>query len=73
MTDNELLLAISNMLDTKLQPLKDDITSVKLDIENTVKPHIRLLSENYIPAAKRFESVSNKIEAIQDDLILERV
>lgn len=36
MTDNELLLAISNMLDTKLQPLKDDITSVKLDIEKLI-------------------------------------
>lgn len=25
MTDNELLLALSDMLETKLQPIKDDI------------------------------------------------
>lgn len=37
MTDNELLLAISDIFDKKLdsalQPIKNDITDIKLDID----------------------------------------
>ena len=57
MTDNELLLAISDMMDkklksalqTELQPIKDDIrdmkqhiTSIELHIENTTDQNIKL-------------------------------
>lgn len=78
MTDNELLLAISDLLDkkldAKLQPLQDDITSIKLDIENTIKPQLQLLSENYVPAAKRFEKTATQIEAMKADIdILKKV
>ena len=83
MTDNELLLAISDMMDKKLkstlqaelQPIKDDIrdmkqhiTSIELHIENTTDQNIQLLVENYVPAAKQYEKESSKIEAIQDDI-----
>lgn len=72
MTDNELLLAMSELLDKKLdlklQPIKDDITGIKLDIENTIKPQIQLLAENYAPAAKRYEKAATKIEAMQTDI-----
>ena len=83
MTDNELLLAISDMMDKKLkstlqaelQPIKDDIrdmkqhiTSIELHIENTTDQNIQLLVENYVPAAKQYEKESLKIEAIQDDI-----
>lgn len=74
MTDNELLLAISDIFDKKLQsalqPIKDDINSIKIDIENGVKPQINLLSENYVPAAKRYEKASAKIDALQADIEL---
>lgn len=85
MTDNELLLAISDMMDKKLksalqaelQPLKDDIrdmkqhiTSIKLHLENTTDKNIQLLAENYVPAAKRYEKASSQIEAIQTDIVL---
>lgn len=54
MADNELLLALSDMidkkLDSKLEPIKNDIRDIKLDIENDIKPHINLLIENYVPA-----------------------
>ena len=36
MIDNELLLAISGLLDTKLEPIKADIKQLKLDNENMV-------------------------------------
>lgn len=69
---NEDLLAISQLLDVKLnaelQPVKDDIRDIKLDIENVIKPQIRLLAENYVPAAKRFEKAASQIEAMQADI-----
>lgn len=78
MSDNELLLALSDILETKvkammqaeLQPIKDDIRDVKLDIENDIKPNIKLLAENYVPAAKKYENASSQIEAIQADIEL---
>ncbi len=59
MTDNELLLAMSEMMDTKLkaelQPMKDDLQSVKEEVhpvklyqENVIIPIIRVsLSSPY--------------------------
>ena len=81
MSDNELLLAFSSMMDEKLQTIEqnmnkrlDDIHSdiklIKLDIENDVKPCINLLAENYLPSAKRYESATNKIEMIENDVRL---
>ena len=75
MTDNELLLALSDLLETKfkamlqteLQPIKDDIRDIKLDIENSIKPDIKLLAENYVPAAKKYEKfdiMSRKLDDI---------
>ena len=76
MTDNELLLALSDLLETKfkamlqteLQPIKDDIRDIKLDIENSIKPDIKLLAENYVPAAKKYEKAVPRIEDIQADV-----
>lgn len=72
MTDNELLLAISDMMDKKLdarlQPLQNDIRDIKLDIENTIRPQLNLLIESYVPAAKQYEKESSKIEAMQADI-----
>lgn len=72
MSDNELLLAISDMMDKKLkselQPVKDDIRDIKLDLENVIKPNIQLLAENYVPAAKKYEKAVAVIEALQSDV-----
>jgi len=76
---NEDLLALSDMMDKKLkselQPIKNDIQSIKLEqrridsiIENEIRSDIKLLAENYVPAAKQYEKESSKIEAIQDDI-----
>ena len=57
MTDNQLLTAISDMLDEKLskelQPIKEDIasikndlTGVKLHIENVTERNISIFAEN---------------------------
>ena len=76
MTDNELLLAISELMDKKLkselqaelQPIKDDIRDIKLYIENNVDKNLQLLAENYVPAAKRYEKSTAQIEAMQADI-----
>lgn len=66
------LLAIYRLMDVKLssalQPIKNDIRDIKLDIENDIKPQIQLLAENYVPAAKRFEKASAQIESMQVDI-----
>lgn len=72
MVDNELLLAISGLLDAKLdaklEPIQSDIRNIKLDIENDIKPQLRLLAENYVPAAKRYESEAAKLSALAADV-----
>lgn len=76
MTDNELLLAIADIMDKKikselqaeLQPLKDDIRDIKLHLENITDKNIQLLAENYVPAAKRYEKATAQIEAMQTDI-----
>ena len=82
---NEDLLAMSQLLDTKLkaelEKIKSDIKSIKeeqtrinLIIENDIQHDIQLLAENYVPAAKRYEKASAKLEAMQADIdILKKV
>ena len=64
MTDNELLLAMSDLIDKKmteqLEPLKRDIRDMKLGIENELNPKINLILENYVPASRRYEDASDK-------------
>lgn len=74
MTDNELLLAMSDLIDKKmaeqLEPLKRDIRDMKRGIENELNPKINLILENYVPASRRYEDASDKIEAMQADIDL---
>lgn len=41
MTDNELLLAMSNMMDKKLKPIQESITEIKLTQENDILPRLQ--------------------------------
>ncbi|MBR1390400.1 MAG: hypothetical protein IJ567_02975 [Lachnospiraceae bacterium] len=41
MTDNELILTLSDLLDKKLQPIKDDIQLLKLQNENDILPRLQ--------------------------------
>ena len=76
---NEDLLAISQLLDTKLnarlKPMENDIKSIKdeqtrinLIIENDIQHDINILVENYVPAAKRYQDATAQIQAIQADI-----
>jgi ribosomal protein RSM22 (predicted rRNA methylase) len=79
MTDNELLLAISDMMDKKLkaefEPIKTKINQIEanqarmnLIIENEIRQDVRTLAENYLPAAQRYEKSTAQIEAMQIDI-----
>lgn len=74
MTDNELLLAISQIMDKKLEPIKSELNKINLALENEIRPDIKLLAENYLPAAKRYENASNELDAMKTDIdILKKV
>lgn len=62
-------------LKTDVQDLKGDVQNLKgeqsrinLIIENEIRNDIKILAENYVPAAKRYEKDSAKIEKMQSDV-----
>lgn len=69
MTDNELLLAISNMLDVKLkaelEPIKTDIkamkeniSGIKLDIENVIEPSLSCMYRQPNNHSEKLQKIS---------------
>ena len=59
----------------KIQILEEDMQSVKKEqkrinfiIENELRTNIKLLVENYLPAARRYEQSADTIEAIRMDM-----
>lgn len=74
MTDNELLLAISNIVQSQVEPLKSDIRDIKISLENDILPRLQNIEECYTSTYKRYKSGANQIEAIQSDIsILKKV
>ena len=81
LSDNELLLAVSEMMDNKLKPLDEKISKIEADmnhglnkvsviLENEIRPDIKLLAENYLPAAKRYEKATLETENMKADIEL---
>lgn len=54
MANNELLLAMSEMLDKKLdselEPVKNDLASVKFTLENNIVPRLQNIESCYLSA-----------------------
>lgn len=73
MIDKDTLPAISDMMDNKLVPIKTEIkvrvTGIELTIENEIQPNVRLLAENYVPAARRYAVNTEKFEKSDVDLL----
>lgn len=65
MTDNVLLLALSDMMDKKLKPLKDDIKSLKLQNENDILPRLQNIESCYTSTFIRYKSGIEQLEAMQ--------
>lgn len=74
MTDNELLLAISNVVQAQIEPLRKDINDTKLLLENDVLPRLQNIESCYTSTYRRYASGIEQIEAIQSDVqILKKV
>ena len=52
----------------ELSLVKNEQTRISLILENDVLHAVNILSENYLPAAKRYESATEKIAAMQTDI-----
>lgn len=68
MTDNELLLAISDLFDKKLKPIKDDVREIYLRLENDILPRLQNIESCYTSTYKRYQSGIHQIEAMQADI-----
>lgn len=70
MTDNELLLTISDMLDKKLEPIKSDIHFLKLQNENDVLPRLQNIESCYTTTYNRYKNGVSQIDTMQDDMVI---
>ena len=67
MTNNELLLSISNMLDEKLKP-------IQLTQENEIIPRLQNIESCYTSTYNRYSKSINQLNTIQTDVdILKKV
>ena len=48
--------------------MKEEQARINLIIENDILHAINILVENYLPAAKRYENATEKIESMQTDI-----
>lgn len=60
----------TNGLEHRIQKLEQQVSGIQLTLENKTNRDIRLLAENYVPAAKQYERAVIQIESIQTDLDL---
>ncbi|RKI39199.1 hypothetical protein D7V86_13375 [bacterium D16-51] len=81
MTDNELLLALSDMMDKKLDArlapienrldrMENKITAISSNIENNVVPQLDNITSYYTDTYDRYKDHSDRMEAVFDDVEL---
>ena len=73
---NEDLLAMSNLLDDKLKPIKDDIdtlekkvTSIELTLENETNRNIQIIAEGHLDLVRKLDEAL-KVENEKEMLLL---
>ena len=74
MTDNELLLALSNMMDEKLKaniaPIENRLTKIEITLENDILPRLQNIEQCYTSTYERYKNNADKMEAVFADLEL---
>ncbi len=65
---NEDLLAISQLFDSKLNPIKEDVKNINLTLENDILPRLQNIESCYTSTYRRYQSGINQIEAMQADI-----
>lgn len=68
MTDNELLLAISNLFDIKLKPIEQRLTNIELILENDIKPRLQNIEACYTSTFDRYKNHAEGYDAMQADI-----
>ena len=68
MTDNEMLLTISEMLDKKLKPVNDRLKRIELTQENEILPRLQNIESCYTSTYKRYQTGTEQIDVIQADI-----
>lgn len=68
MTDNEFLLAMSDMLDKKLKPVNDRLKKIELTQENNILPRLQNIEACYTSTFNRYQTGIEQIEAMQADI-----
>lgn len=74
MTDNELLLAISDILDKKLEsnlkPIENRLTRIELTLENNILPRLQTIESCYTDTYNRYKDYADKMDAAFADIEL---
>ena len=65
---NEDLLAVSQLLDTKLKSLENRTKNIELLLENNVIPRINTIESCYTSTYRRYANAINQVEALQADM-----
>lgn len=68
MSDNELLLALSNMIDSKLQPINDRLKRIEITQENEILPRLQNIESCYTSTFERYENGVSDYEAMKQDI-----
>lgn len=68
MTDNELLLAISNMMDEKLEPINDKLNKLELIQENDILPRLQNIEACYTSTHRRYSNGIEEMRALKSDM-----
>ena len=75
MTDNELLLAISDVLDKKLdarfKPIENRVKRIEIDLlENNAIPRLNTIESCYTDTYNHYKDYADKMQAAFDDIDL---
>lgn len=65
---SEDLLSLSNLLDSKIDPLKKDIRQIQMEIENDIIPRLQNIESCYTSTYRRYESGVHQLETMVSDV-----
>ena len=68
MSDNEFLLAISEMMDKKLTPVNERLKRIELTQENDILPRLQNIESCYTSTYRRHASGIDEMEALKADM-----
>lgn len=74
MSDDELLIAMSNMMDSKLKPIENRLKRMEATFENNMLPHMQNIESCYVATYERYQNSADKMESVALDVeLLKRV